>query len=84
MQITKAALTIKESRTFTAFTPFKDLYSLAFELRVEMRNYEHSLSSGNGDLIIFAEASGMIEPREGAFHHPSPREFFPLMGFDFL
>ena len=49
-----------------------------------MRNYDHSLSRGNGDFIIFAEASGVIEPREGAFYHPSPRKFFPLMGLDFL
>ncbi len=26
----------------------------------------------------------MIEPREGALHHPSPRKFFPLMGLDYL
>ena len=49
-----------------------------------MRNFDHSYSRGNGDFIIFAEASGMIEPREGAFHHPSPREDFPLMGLDLL
>lgn len=34
--------------------------------------------------MIFAEPSGMIEPREGAFHQPSLREYFPLMRLDFL
>ena len=49
-----------------------------------MRNYDHSLSRWDGNLIIFAETSGMIEPREGAFNNPAPRELFPLMGLDFL
>jgi hypothetical protein len=34
--------------------------------------------------MIFTEASGVIEPGEGAFNHPSPRKLFPLMGLDFL
>ena len=49
-----------------------------------MRNFNHSLSGGDGHLIIFAEASGMIEPGDGAFHPPSPREYFQLMGLDLL
>jgi len=49
-----------------------------------MRNYDHSLSRRDGNLIIFTKASGMIEPREGTFNHPAPREFLPLMGLDFL
>jgi hypothetical protein len=49
-----------------------------------MKNFNHSFSGRDGNLIIFAETSGMIEPREGALHRPSPREFFPLMGLDSL
>jgi len=49
-----------------------------------MRNFDYSLSRGNGDLIIFAEPSGMIASGEGALHHPSPRELFPLMALEFL
>ena len=26
----------------------------------------------------------MVEPRDGTFHHPAPRELFPLMRLDFL
>ena len=51
---------------------------------MEMRNNDHSLSRGDGNFIIFTEASGMIEPGEGAFNHPSPREFLPLVGLDLL
>ena len=51
---------------------------------MEMRNYDHRLSRGDRNLIIFTEASGMIEPGEGAFHDPAPREFFPLVRLDFL
>ena len=49
-----------------------------------MRNHSHRLIGGNGNFIIFAEATGMIDPGEGVFHHPSPRELFPLMRLDFL
>ena len=38
----------------------------------------------DGYLIIFTETSGMIEPGEGAFNYPAPRESFPLVGLDFL
>ena len=48
-----------------------------------MRNDEHRLSRGNRNLIIFTEPSGMIKPGEGTLNHPSPREFFPLVGLDF-
>ena len=47
-----------------------------------MRDFDHSLSEWDGTLIIFAETSGMIEPREGTFNHPPPRKFLPLMGLD--
>ena len=49
-----------------------------------MGNDDHSLSRGNGDLIIFTEPSGMIEPREGALNNPAPRKFLPLVRFDLL
>ena len=49
-----------------------------------MGNFDHSLSGRNGNFVIFTEASGMIEPGESAFHHPSPRKFFPVMRLDFL
>ena len=51
---------------------------------MEMRNDNHCFSGGDGNLIIFTEPSGMIEPRESAFNYPAPKEFFPLMGLDFL
>ena len=51
---------------------------------MEMGDFNHSLSRREGNLIIFAEASGMVEPGEGTFDHPSPRELFPLMRFDFF
>ena len=38
----------------------------------------------NGNLIIFTEASGVIEPGEGVFNHPAPKGSFPLVGLDFL
>ena len=49
-----------------------------------MGDFNHSLSRREGNLIIFAETSGMVEPGEGTFDHPSPRELFPLMRFDFF
>lgn len=49
-----------------------------------MGDFDHRLSGRDGNLIIFAKGSGMIEPREGALNHPSPREFLPWMGLDFL
>ena len=49
-----------------------------------MRNFDHWLSRGDRNLIIFIETSGMIEPGEGAFNHPAPRKLLPLVGFDFL
>ncbi len=51
---------------------------------MEMGDFNHSLSRREGNLIIFAEASGMVEPGEGTFDHPSPRELFLLMRFDFF
>ncbi len=51
---------------------------------MEMGDFNYSLSRREGNLIIFAEASGMVEPGEGTFDHPSPRELFPLMRFDFF
>ena len=51
---------------------------------MEMRNFDDSLSRWDGYLIIFTETSGMIEPGEGAFNYPAPRESFPLVGLDFL
>ena len=51
---------------------------------MEMGDFNHSLSRREGNLIIFAETSGMVEPGEGTFDHPSPRELFPLMRFDFF
>ena len=49
-----------------------------------MGNFDHRLSGGKGNLVIFAETPGMVEPGKGAFHHPSPREFFPLVRLDFF
>ena len=49
-----------------------------------MRNFNHSLFRRDGNLIIFTEPSGVIEPGKGAFHQPTPREFFPLMGLNLL
>ena len=49
-----------------------------------MRNFDHGLSRGDGNFKVFAEASGMVEPGKGTFHHPAPREFLPLVRFDFL
>ena len=49
-----------------------------------MRNFDHGLSGGGRNFIVFAEASGMVEPGKCTFHHPAPRELLPLMRFDFL
>ena len=49
-----------------------------------MRDFEDRFSRGNGNFIIFTEASGMIEPGERTFNNPTPRKFFPLVGLDFL
>ncbi len=49
-----------------------------------MRNDDHRLSRRDGDFIVFTEASGMVEPGKCAFHHPAPRNLFPLVRFDFL
>lgn len=49
-----------------------------------MGDFDHSLSGRDGNFIIFAETSGVVEPREGAFNDPTPRAFLPLMGLDFL
>ena len=49
-----------------------------------MGDFNHSHSRWEGNLIIFAETSGMVEPEEGTFDHPSPREHFPLVRFDFF
>ena len=38
---------------------------------MEVRNFDHSPSGRDGNLLMFAETPGMIEPREGAFNHPS-------------
>ena len=43
---------------------------------MEMRNFDHGLSGGDGNLIIFAEASGMVEPGESAFYHLRPGRKF--------
>ena len=51
---------------------------------MEKGNFDHSLSGGDGNLKIFAEPSGMVEPRESTFHYPAPRELFPLVRLDFL
>ncbi len=51
---------------------------------MEMGDFNHSLGRRDGNLIIFTETSGVVEPREGAFNDPTPREYLPLMGLDFL
>ena len=49
-----------------------------------MRDFDHSLSGGNGNFKIFTETPGMVKPRESTFHHPAPGKLLPLMGLDFL
>ena len=44
---------------------------------MEMRDFNHSLGRRDGNLIIFTETSGVVEPREGAFNNPTPREYLP-------
>ena len=44
-----------------------------------MRNFNHSLSGRDGDIIIFAELFGMIESRERA-PPPIAKEVFPIDG----
>ena len=49
-----------------------------------MGNNDHSLSGRDRNFIIFTEASGVVKPGEGTFHHPAPGKFFPLVWLDFL
>ena len=49
-----------------------------------MGNNDHSLSRRDRNFIIFTEASGVVKPGEGTFHHPTPGKFLPLVRLDFL
>ena len=49
-----------------------------------MGNNDHRLSGRDRNFIIFTETPGVVEPREGAFHHPAPGKFFPLVRLDCL
>lgn len=49
-----------------------------------MRNCDHSDFRGSRDFIVLAQTTGMIQPSKSALNHPSPRQFLPLMGLDFL
>ena len=46
---------------------------------MEVRNFDHSLSGRDGNLVIFTEPSGIIELREGAFT-PIAKKVFPIDG----
>lgn len=47
-----------------------------------MGDHNHSHSRRDRNFIVFAEASGMVEPGKGTLNDPAPRELFPLMRFD--
>ena len=49
-----------------------------------MGNFNYRFSGRSRNFIILTEASGMIKPGESTFHHPAPRELFPLVRLDFL
>ena len=51
---------------------------------MEMGNNDHRLSRRDRNFIIFTEASGVVEPGESTFHHPTPGKFLPLVRLDFL
>ena len=58
------------------------MYSQAFEQSMKVGDHDNSFSRGNRDLKILAEASGIIEPAQGALNNPAPGKFFPLVRFD--
>ena len=49
-----------------------------------MRNDNHGDSGIGRNLVVFAEAAGMVQPSESAFHYPAPAELFPFVRLDFL
>ena len=49
-----------------------------------MRNDNHSDGGIGCNLIVFAEAAGMVKPAESALHYPAPAELFPRVGLDFF
>ena len=49
-----------------------------------MRNDNHGDGGIGRNLVVFAEAAGMVKPPESALHYPTPAELFPFMGLDFL
>ena len=44
------------------------VYPKAIEQSVEMGNFDHNFLGGDRNLIIFTEASGVVEPGESTFH----------------
>ncbi len=47
-----------------------------------MGDFEHSLSGGNRNFVVFAEAARVISPAKGTLDDPAPGKFFPFMRFD--
>lgn len=51
---------------------------------MDVRDYDNGFGGRGGDLVIFAEAAGVVQPAEGTLNHPAPREFLPFVRLDFL
>ena len=49
-----------------------------------MRNDNHGDGGIGRNLVVFAEAAGMVNPPESAFHYPTPAELLPCVRLDFL
>ena len=49
-----------------------------------MREFKHSNSGSNGNFIVFTKMAGMVKPTNGTFNYPSPREFLPMVRFNFF
>jgi len=57
-------------------------YSQSFKQRVQMSDFDNCLLGIGSNLVILAEAAGMIQPTEGTLDHPAPGKLFPLVWFD--
>jgi len=51
---------------------------------MKVRNFHDSFSGIDGNLIVLAETTRVVEPTESSLNNPPPRELFPLVRLDFL
>ena len=62
----------------------KNLHSQSLKRRMEVRDFDNSLSRSDSDFVILAQPAGMVKPTEGALDNPVPRKLFPFVWLDFL